>query len=258
MKFFVLISLFTATFLGYAAELVTATVATGVRKNDSFFSTGSLFYSSDAATDSGIVDSNLFKITVGSTYVNKSTQSYGSNIFRVKAQLFGASTTSPLLLSNGKTFVLSSEFAITHFTGTPAATKTSNISLTPAAALSATVDYTIRITIERSELVNGANAWVSDVASMTDDFPIADPTSSVRIPQLKIVELENQVLSLSYETTFGAIPWKLQSSTTLTSGSYTDVLGVTFVLNEETDHYEANVPVNTSTQPKRFFRLVAP
>jgi hypothetical protein len=256
MKFFVITSIFAATVLGYAAELVTATVATGVRKNDSFFSTGSLLYSSDAATDSGIVDANLFKITVGSTYVNKTTQSYGSNIFRVKAQLFGASITTPLLLSNGKTFVLSSEFAITHFTGTPAINKNTNVTLTPAGALLASVDYVVRITIERSELVNGANAWVNDVASMIDDFPIADP-STVSIPQLKVAQFANQAIRLSYASQ-QPLPWKLQSSTTLSSGSFSDVSGVTFLLDEDTDRYEANVPVNTATQPKRFFRLVAP
>jgi hypothetical protein len=255
MKFFVITSIFVATAFSYAAELVTATVATGVRKNDSFFSTGSLFYSSDATTESGIVDANAFNFTVGSTYVNKSTQTYGSNIFRVKAQLLGASS-APVLLSNGKTFVLSSEFPITHFTGTPAITKNTNVTLTPAGALLASVDYVVRITIERSELVNGANAWVSDVASMTDDFPIADPTT-VSIPQLKVEQLANQVIRLSYASQ-QPLPWKLQASTTLTSGSFSDVSGVTFLLDEDKDRYEANVPVNTSAQPKRFFRLVAP
>ena len=107
MKFFVIVSIFAATVFGYAVELVTASVTTGERKNDSFFSSGSLFYSSDAATESGIVDQNAFKFIVGSTFVNKSTQTYGSNIFRVRAQLLGASL-APVLLSNGKTFVFSS------------------------------------------------------------------------------------------------------------------------------------------------------
>jgi hypothetical protein len=255
MKFFVIVSIFAATVFGYAVELVTASVTTGERKNDSFFSSGSLFYSSDAATESGIVDQNAFKFIVGSTFVNKSTQTYGSNIFRVRAQLLGASL-APVLLSNGKTFVLSSEFAITHFTGTPAITKNTNVTLTPAGALLASVDYVVRITIERSELVNGANAWVSGVASMTDDFPIADPTT-VSSPQLKVEQLANQSIRLSYAKQ-QIVSWKLQSSTTLTSGSFTDVTGVTFVLDEDTDRYEANVPVNTSTQSKRFFRLVTP
>jgi hypothetical protein len=72
-----------------------------------------------------------------------------------------------------------------------------------------------------------------------------------------VEQLANQSIRLSYAKQ-QIVSWKLQSSTTLTSGSFTDVTGVTFVLDEDTDRYEANVPVNTSTQSKRFFRLVAP
>lgn len=257
MKIIVFSLLIVTSLACYAIESVTATVDTAIRPNDTFFALSSAYYKSDAVSASGIVDSGSFKVDVVTSYTKKTTASSGSNLFRVRVQLLSAAD-AVIPLAAGKTQLISSEFDMTVNTFTPSKTKNFSFTVTPAAALTSSVSYKIRISIQRDELVNASRVWVNDVASMTKDITLS--SSTITVPSLTLQSIETNSLVLAYKPSAAQalIPWKLQSSTTLTSGSFSDVSGVTFVLDEDTDVYEASLPVDTTAQPKRFFRLVAP
>jgi hypothetical protein len=257
MKLLVITCVFLSSLFTHAIESVAANVDSITLKNDSFFSTTTAYFRKDSASYTSIVDNAIFNLNVVTSYTKKTTASSGSNIFRVRVQLLGATNQVIPLISN-ETEYKTTKYDVTVNTFKPLVTKSINFSLTPAAALSPGVAYKIHVIIEREELVSAERVWVSDVASMKKDLPLS--STGIPVPNLNIQSVSGGNAFLQYKPNSAqqGVLWKLQASTTLASGSFLDVSGVTFVLDEETDLYEANVPVNTTTQPKRFFRLVAP
>jgi hypothetical protein len=256
MKFIVIASIFAVSALSYAAELVTATVGATVRSNDTLFPATRAFYKADATVPSGLTDQGFFKINIASSYVKKTTSSVGSNIFRIKVELLGAAD-ALVPLSNGKTHVLSSEFPITVDTFQPNPTKSHNLTITPASPLLAGTTYKLRVSIERNDLVDSTNVWLSDVASMKKDVPLT--VTTVATPSLRIHSLSGNTLKMRFLTTTQiqrSVQWKIEGSTTLATGSFS-VVNEAVVLPLSTDPatFEVTLTINKATHPKRFFRL---
>jgi hypothetical protein len=259
MKLFVIAAIYAATALSYAAELVTATVGATVRSNDTLFPTTQAFYKADATVPSGVTDQGFFKLNVASSYVKKTTSSVGSNVFRIKVELLGAAD-ALVSLSNGKTHVLSSDFPITVDTFQPSPTKSHNLTITPASPLLAGTTYKLRVSIERNDLVNSTNVWLSDVASMKKDVPLV--VSAGVTPALKLHSLSGNTLKMRFLTTTliqRSAQWKIEGSTTLATGSFA-VVNEAVILPLSTDPatFEVTLTINKATHPKRFFRLQTP
>lgn len=258
MKFFFIFLIFVATNLSYAVELVTATIGATVRSNDTIFPATRAFYKADATVPSGLTDQGFFKLSIASSYVKKTTSSVGSNIFRIKVELLGASD-ALVPLSNGKTHVLSSDYPITVDTFQPTPTKSHNLTITPASPLLAGTTYKLRVSIERNDLVDSTNVWVSD-AAMKKDVPLT--VTTVDTPSLRIHSLSGNTLKMRFLTTTQiqrSAQWKIEGSTTLTTGSFA-VVNEAVILPLSTDPatFEVTLTINKATHPKRFFRLQTP
>jgi hypothetical protein len=256
MKLLTLTGLFICSTLTHAVESVTATVDSVVLKNDSVFPSSLAYYKASTSGLSNNVNSGFFLLDVKTSYIQKSTGPISSDVFRVRVQLLGANDTV-IPLAAGKTQLLTTSYDMNVSTFVPLKNKDFSLVLTPASALDPKISYKIKVSIQREDLVDAAKVWVSDPATMTKDLELF--STVIPFPTLRVSKVAG-VMDLSFEASGvqQSIDWKVQSSTTLASASWTTETGIVFVRESPSNNYKTQTPLNTSTQPKRFFRLVAP
>jgi hypothetical protein len=227
-----------------------------VLKNDSVFPSSLAYFKASTSGLSNNVNSGFFLLDVKTSYIQKSTGPISSDIFRVRVQLLG-SNNAVIPLAAGKTQLLTSSYDINVSTFVPLKTKDFSLVLIPASALDPKISYKIKVSIQREDLVEAAKVWVSDPTTMTKDLELF--STAIPFPTLRISKVAG-VLDLSFEASGvqQSIDWKVQSSTTLASASWTTETGIVFVRVSPSNNYKTQTPLNTSIQPKRFFRLVAP
>ena len=256
MKLLLLTGFFICSAISQAVESVTATVDSVVMKKDSVFPSSLAYYKASTSGLSNSVDSSCFSLDVKTSYIQKSTGPISSDVFRVRVQLLGANN-AVIPLAAGKTQLLTSSYDINVSTFVSLKTKDFSFVLTPASALDSKISYKIRVSIQREDLVDAEKVWVSDPTTMTEDLELISTT--ILFPTLRIGQVAG-VLDLSFEASGiqQSIVWKVQSSANLASASWTTETGIVFVRESLSNNYKTQTPLNTSIQPKRFFRLVAP
>jgi hypothetical protein len=256
MKLLTLSGLFICSTLTHAVESVTATVDSVVLKNDSVFSSSLVYYKASTSGLSNNVDGSFFSLDVKTSYIQKSTGPISSDVFRVRVQLFGANN-AVIPLAAGKTQLFTTSYDMNVSTFAPLKTKNFSLVLTPATALDPKITYKIKVSIQREDLVDAEKVWVSDPTTMTKDLELL--STAIPFPTLRISKVAG-VLDLSFEASGvqQLIDWKVQSSANLASASWTTETGIVFVRESLSNNYKTQTPLNTSNQPKRFFRLVAP